>query len=140
MFTCTFLAFWSYLYRLSKQYRRIQSEVKYLGHIYSAVCKHFFNAIDHMDYYPSKHVTPNPQSSNCINCWGSRRRACSSCKARQYFDLSTDEIKYLCKVNVALQKVNKKPCHNVTKTHQMVNLKKGLGSPHSRQKWFSLLT
>ena len=107
----------SYLCRFSKQYRRIQGEVEYIGFIYFAVCKHFFNTIDHMDYHPSKHVTPNPQSSKSTNCCWSRRRVYSSCKVRQYVDLSTDEMKYLTKLKVALQKVNWKLHHNITKTH-----------------------
>ena len=70
----------SYQCRLSKQYRRIQSEFEYLGCICSAVYEHFFNAIDLLDYHPSKHVTPNPQSSKSTNYHRSRRRVCSSCK------------------------------------------------------------
>ena len=49
---------------LSNQYRRLQGEVEYLGCIYSAVHECFFIAIDHMDYHPSKHVTPNLSHQN----------------------------------------------------------------------------
>ena len=65
------------------------------------VCECFFNAINHMDYHPSKHATSNPQSSKSTNHQRSRRSTCLSCKVRQYFDLSTDEMKYLCKLKVA---------------------------------------
>ena len=101
--------------RLLKQYKKIQDEVKYLSHKYYTVCEHFFNATDHMDNHPSKHVDPNPQSSKFTNCWRSRRRACSSCKMRQYFDLSSDEIEYLSKLKVALWRVNRKLHHSITK-------------------------
>ena len=53
----------TYQCRLLMQYRKIQGEVEYPGHIYYAVCKCFFGAIDHMDYHPSMHADPNPQSS-----------------------------------------------------------------------------
>ena len=51
-------------------------EFEYLGLVYSAVCECIFNAIDQMDYDPSKHVTPNAESSKSPNCQRSRRRAC----------------------------------------------------------------
>ena len=66
-----------------------------------------------MDYHSSKHVTPNPYSSKTINHNRIRRRACSSCKARQFFDLSTNEMKYLTKFKAALIKVNWKLCHKI---------------------------
>ena len=91
--------------------------------------------------------TPNPQSSKSSNLHRPRRRACSSCRVRQYSDLSTDEMKYLSKLKVALQKVNWKLCHNIIKTHHRATLKETGKSPHtthrrshSRQKCFSLLT
>ena len=96
----------SYQCILSKQYRRIQSELEYLGHIYSAVHNHFFYAVDHMDCHASKHVTPNPQSSKSTNCHRSRRSSYSSCKVIQYFSLSINEMKYLSKLKITLQKVN----------------------------------
>ena len=87
-----------------------------------------------MDYHPSKHVTPNPQSSKPTKYDRTRRRACSSCKMRQYFDLSTDEIKYLTKLKVALMKVNWKLHHNITKNHHRVT-SKGIGKPpHSNRR------
>ena len=51
-----------------------------------------------------------------------------SCRMRQYFDLSTDEMKYLSKLEVASQKVNWKLCCNITKTHHTVTLRKRLQS------------
>ena len=100
-----------------------------------------------MDYHPSKHVTPYPQSSKSTNHWRCRRKTWSSCKVRQYFDLGTDKMKYLSELKVALQKVNWTFCHNIMKNHHRVT-SKGIGKPphhyhrrsHSRQKWFSLLT
>ena len=68
-----------------------------------------------MGYHPSKHVTPNRQSSKSNNHHRPRTRAFSSSKVTQYFDLSTDERKYLTKLKAALQKVNWKLCHNITK-------------------------
>ena len=136
-----------YQCRLLKQYRKIQGETEYLGHKFSAVHECFFNPIHHMDYHPSKHVTPNPQSSRSSNHGRSRRRACPSCKTRQYFDLNANEMKYLSKLKDALQRVNRKLHNNIMKTHPRVTSKR-VKKPshhshrrsHSRQKWFSLLT
>ena len=50
----------AYQCRHLKPYMKIQGEVEHLGHIYSVVCECFFNAIDHMDYHPSKHVKSQP--------------------------------------------------------------------------------
>ena len=47
-----------------KAKQKIQGEVEYLGHSYSAVCECFFNAIDYMDYHVSKHVTPTLSPQN----------------------------------------------------------------------------
>ena len=47
---------------------------------------------------------------------------------RQYLDLSTDEIKYLTKLKVALMKVNWKLYHNITKYRHRVT-SKGIGRP-----------
>ena len=100
-----------------------------------------------MDYHPSMLVDPNPQSSKSGDHQRSKRRACPSCKMKQYFDLSADEIENLSKLKVALQQVNRKLHHNITKTHPRVTsnrLKKSSyhshTRSHSRQKWFSLLT
>ena len=49
-----------------KAIKQREGEVEYLGHINSAVCEKFFN--DHLDYHPSKHATPNPQSLKSTNC------------------------------------------------------------------------
>ena len=100
-----------------------------------------------MDCHPSKHITPSPQSSKSTNCQRSRRIACLSCMMRQYFDLSTDDMKYLSKLKAHLHKVNWKLCCNITKIHHWVT-SKGIGKPpdhnhrrsYSRQKQFSLLT
>ena len=55
--------------------------------------------------------------------------------------------KYLSELKVALQKVNWKCCHDITKTYHRAALKETGEPPHtthrrfySRQKWFSLLT
>ena len=37
---------------------------------------------------------------------------------RQCFDLSNEEVKYLSKLKVALQRVNRKLCQSTMKTHQ----------------------
>ena len=87
------------------------------------MCENFFNTIDHMDYHPSKHVTPNLKPSKSINHCRTGKRACSSCKARQCFDLSTDEMKYLPKLKVALMNVYWKLCHNIIKTPHRVTSK-----------------
>ena len=105
----------SYQCSLSKQNRRIQSEIEHFGCIYYAVCGCFFNAIYHMEYHPSQHVTPNLQSSKFIKYQKTRRRACLSCKVRQYSELSTDEMKYLSKLKIALQKDSWKLHHNIIK-------------------------
>ena len=94
-----------------------------------------------MDYHPSKHVNPNSQFTTSTNHPRSRRRACSSCKARQYFDLSNDERQYLVKLKASLLNINWKLYHNVTKTYYEAASKE-TGKPphtihrgsHSRQK------
>ena len=88
--------------------------------IYILQYTNVFSAIDHMNCHPSKHVSPNPLSSKSTNHQRSRRRACSSCKVRQYFDFSTDEMIYLSKLKVALQKVNQKLCHKTMTTHHKI--------------------
>ena len=100
-----------------------------------------------MDYHPSMHVDPNPQSSRHTNPQRSKRGACPSCNTRQYIDLSRDEIEYLSELKVALQRINRKLCHNITKTLPRVTSKR-VKKPsdhshirsHSRQKGFGLLT
>ena len=66
---------------------------------------------------------------------------------RQYFDLCADKMKYLSKLKVALQGLNRKLHHNNMKTHPGVTSKRVRKPSHhshkrsySRQKWFSLLT
>ena len=63
------------------------------------------------------------------------------------FDLSADEIEYLSKLKVALQNVNRKLHHNITKIYPKHYLKKSHEaiSPWLYKipfwtKWFSLLT
>ena len=97
--------------------------------------------------HPIKHATPNTHSSKSSHCQRSRRRACPSCKMRHYFDLSADEMKYLTKLKVTLQRVDRKLHHNITETHPRVTSKRvkkpshhGCRRSYSRQKWFSLLT
>ena len=72
------------------------------------------------DYHPSMHVDPNPQSSKSTDHQSSKRTACPSCKMRQYFDPGVEEIEYLSKLKVILQRGNRKLHHNVMKTHARV--------------------
>ena len=126
----------------------MQGAVEYLGHIYYVVCVEcFFSAVGHIDYHPCMHIDPNPQSPRPTNPKRSRRRACLSCKLKQYFDLSTYKIEYLSKLKVASLWVNMKFHHNIMKTHHRVTSKR-VKKPYyhnhmkfcSREKWFSLLT
>ena len=54
---------------------------------------------------------------------------------RQYFYLSADEMKYMSKLKVTLQRVNRKSSHNITKTHPRVT-SKGVKMPshHSHRR------
>ena len=90
----------------------IQEEVEYLGHIYYAEYKCFLCAIDHMDYHPSVHVKSDPKAFHTTNHRRSKRETYHFCTIRQYFNLSTDEINYLCKLKVVLKRVKRKLHHN----------------------------
>ena len=86
------------------------------------------------------HLGLNLQSSESTNHQRSRRRACPSCKTRQYFDLSADEIEYLSKLKVVLETVNRKLHHNIMKTHPSVTSKRVKKPSHYSHTRFSLLT
>ena len=68
------------------------------------------------------------------------------CHPSMLLDLSVDGKEYLSKLKVALQRVNRKLHHNITKTHPRITSKRvkkpyhhSQKRSHSRQKWFSLI-